>query len=202
MSDPTPGAELADAAEPSPTSRRDLVLAVAAGVVVSAVYLAYVAYYAINIPQGDDLTVIPNIYAALHGTLTFNDLWRQHTEARMLFPNLVFLASGSVDHFNEKTLALVSAVIFIASYAVLLRVFRAYLGRRLGPLTVLSVGVVFFSLADYGNALWDFQIAWYMTVFCLVAILYLLLVQPWFPRLCFVLAVVAAVIGSYSFTQF
>ncbi len=177
------------------------VLTVVAAVVVPVLYLLYIAHYVVVVPVGDDWTLVPLINASLHGHLSFDQLWRQHTEARMLFPNLVFLASGRLDHLDETHLALLSGVIFVASFALMLRIFRGYLGRRLSPLPVLTIAVVWFSLADYGNAVWDFQLAWFMVVFCLMAMIYLLLFHPGSRRIAFVLAVVAGVVASYSFTQ-
>ncbi len=176
-------------------------LTIAAAVVVPVLYLLYIAHYVAVVPVGDDWTLVPLVNASLHGHLSFDQLWRQHTEARMLFPNLVFLVSGRIDHLNETHLALLSGVIFIAGFALMLRVLRGYLGRRLTALPVLSIAVVWFSLADYGNAVWDFQLAWFMVVFCLMAMIYLLLFHPGSRRIAFVLALVAGVVASYSFTQ-
>jgi hypothetical protein len=52
---------------------------------------------------------------------------------------------------------------------MLLVLFRAYLRRPLTALPVLTVGVVWFSLADVQNALWSFQLAWYLVLFFFVA---------------------------------
>jgi len=54
------------------------------------------------------------------------------------------------------------------------------------------VGLIWFSLADYFNALWAFQFAWYLILFFFVLMLYLLLRENvaqlfsglrWSPRL-------------------
>ena len=65
----------------------------------------------------------------------------------------------------------------------------------------MAIGVVWFSLADVQNALWAFQINWYLTVALLVAMTYLLLVPNGHRWLWFGLAASAAVIASLSVVQ-
>ena len=128
-------------------------------------------------------------------------LWSQWSNARPFVSRLFFVAFGLLDHLNEKSIILCSAITFIASFIVLLPVFRSYLGRRLSLLSVLSLGIVWFSLVDVQNSLWSFQLAWYLVILFFVATLYLLLVPRHHRILCFTLAIVAAIAASFSFLQ-
>jgi len=169
----------------------------AAMILAPALYLIFVIHYSVNVPAQDDWTVVPLIHAALHGQLTFGALWKLHDENRMLFPNLAFVVLGVLSHDDLNVLTGVSAVIFVATFFVFLALFRSYRGRPLTPLVVLVLGVVWFSLEAWYNALWGFQLAWYLTLFCLMALLYLLLERP--SRLAFAFGLAAAVVGSFSF---
>ena len=69
---------------------------------------------------------------------------------------------------------LFSASLFTASYVFLLMMYRRTAGGWLGPIEVIVVGLIWFSLADWENALWGFQMAWYLTLFFVMAMLLVL----------------------------
>src|SRR5439155_13748900 len=142
-----------------------------------------------------DWTKMPIVVAALHNRIDFGHVWEQHTEARLVVPNLVFLVVGRPIRFNIQVMVLVGACSFVASYFVLLRLARDYVARPLGWLLILVLGVVWFSLVDTGNSLWAFQLAWYLVIFFLMAMLYFLLAWPYRRRVGLALATLAAVCG-------
>ena len=167
----------------------------AAMVAIPVLYLIFVLYYSKNVLFLDDWSVVPLVHAALHGGITPSALWAQHNENRMFVPNLVQVGMGVVTHDNTATVIVVSAFVFIATYAVLLATYRSYLGRPLRPLAVLLLGAVWFSILDWENALWAFQFAWYLILFFLIMMIYC------FQRRWFVVAVVLAVLASFSSLQ-
>ena len=61
-------------------------------------------------------------------------------------------------------------------------------------------GIVWFSLADVQNSLWNFQLAWYLATFFFVAMIYFLLIsrRHW---AFFALGILAAVAASCSIVQ-
>ena len=151
-------------------------------------------------PYEDDWTVVPLIHTALHGNLTFGGLWALHDENRMLVPNLIFVGLGVTTHDNLVALTIVSAVTFIAAFAVFLVLFRSYLARPVTPLAVLVLGLLWFSVAGWNNALWGFQVSWYLILFFLMGMTALLVFRrP--PRIAFPLAILAALLASWSFLQ-
>ena len=177
--------------------RRNVMLGIAAGV-PSLLYLLYVFHYSVNAPWSDDWNMIPNVDSAVHGHLSMKALWRQYTGTRLLIGRLVFVAFGFVDHLNEQSVILFSAVTFVATYFLFLSLFRSYVGRRLAILPVFVLGVVWFSLVDEQNALWSFQLSWYLAVFFFTAMMYLLLVPQGHRNLFLGLGILAAVAGSLS----
>ena len=172
---------------------------VVAAAVPALLYFIYVFHYSSNVPYLDDWNMIPLVNSAIHGHLAMGALWSQYAgAARIVVGKLIFVAFGLMDHLDEKSITLCSAVIFIASYVLLLICFRSYLGRRLRFLPVLVIGMVWFSLIDVQNSLWSFQISWYLVAFFFVAAMYLLLVPHQHRMLYFALAIVAAVGASFS----
>lgn len=182
-------------------ANRGRVVVAATASAIAVLYLIYIAHFATNVPKGDEWDVIPLVNSALHGHLTFGALWTQHLEARLLFPNLLFVAAGFVDHYDLRAIIILSALIYIASFFLLLVVVRAYIGRALTVLPTLILSLTWFSLAACFDALWGFQIAWYMVVLALVCLLYVLVVAKigWGASLA--LGIVAAVVASYSAVQ-
>jgi hypothetical protein len=192
--------------DPSPGGANPFWTPVAAAVslIMSGLYVAFVEYYSVNVPKGDEwVSVIPFVHESLHGQLSLGTLWTQEfNESHMFVPNLIFVASGRFDHLDTRTIMLLSALLLVTAYGLLLVLLRRYLGRKLTWLATASIGVVWFSLVDYENALWSFQIGWYLVVFFLLVTLWFLLGNwtrhPWLP---FAVAVAAAVAGSCSAIQ-
>lgn len=188
----------------SPTEGFWTLGAAAIAAILSGLYLGFVDYYAVNVPNGDEwVSVVPFVHNSLHGHLTIGALWDQEfNESHMFIPNLIFVAYGRFDHLDIKAIILLSAVLFVGAYALLLLLVRRYLGRRLTFLPAASIGIIWFSLVDYENALWSFQIAWYLVIFFFILTLWLLL-GNWtrHPWLVFALAIAAAVAGCCSAIQ-
>jgi hypothetical protein len=168
---------------------------------LAALYLVFVLTYSVDVPRDDDGGTVLLIHSALHGQFSFSYFWSQHLESRIFVLNLIFLAVGYLDHLDLRTVMILSALILVGAFLLLLRLFRIYLDRPLTALPVLLVGLVWFSLIDVTNALWAFQVAWYVVLFCLIVIPYLLLASRWPRTLNVALAIVAAVVATFSALQ-
>jgi hypothetical protein len=169
-------------------------------VVLAGLYAAFVAHYSLNVPFEDDWTLVPLIHAALHGHLSVGALWALHDENRMFVPNLIFVFSGVVTHDDLRVLIALSVVFFIASFLIYLALFRTYTRRPLTPLAVLVLGLIWFSVEDWNNALWAFQLAWYLILLCLMVMIALLTTRSQ-STIAFVVAILAAVVASFSFVH-
>lgn len=180
--------------------RHNTVLVAVAALVTPVAYLLFVAHFSTDSFFGDDWSVVLFVHPALHGHLSISQLWSQYNESRLLVGNAVDVAFGSLDHLDLRSVIVFSACLFVASYALLLAMARRYLGR-LTPLPVLTVGLVWFSLADVQNALWAFQLSWYLTVFFLMATLACLTLPMGRRPLWLALALAASVGSSLSTVQ-
>jgi hypothetical protein len=174
---------------------------IVAALLVPAIFLAYVARYAVNVPVADEWLRIPLIHDSLHGHLTLSALWAQYRETRILLGNVTFVLFGAIDNFDVRALALFNAAVFIVTYWLFLMVFRTYLGRRPGAVSVVMIGVVWFSFADSENPLFGFQAPWYLVVFFFVAMTYLFLVPNNHRNVAFSVGIVAAIAASASIVQ-
>ena len=183
------------------TARHNTPLTIVAAGLVPILYLVFIGSYAVNSFQADDWSLVPLVHAALHGGLSLGQLWQQHNESRLLVGNVIDVLFGFTDRLDARAIIFFSAGVFIAAYVCLLMLARKYLPTRLTPITVVTIGVLWFSLADIQNILWAFQVSWYLTVFFFVAMLYSLLVPERRRVLWFAAAVLLAVASSLSTVQ-
>jgi hypothetical protein len=183
------------------TRRVPTVLNIAAACIPAVLYLLYVRHYSFNLPFSDDWKKTPFVVSAIHGRVSLSAMWAQYAEARLFLPNLAFVLVGRLDHFNLQVIIALSAVSYIAGYALVLILFRGYVGRPLTPVPILSVGVIWFSLVDTGNSLWAFQLAWYLVIFFLALMLFFLLRRGVPSPALVALAIIAAAAGSVSMLQ-
>ena len=180
--------------------RHNSVLTIATASLTPIVYLVFIDRFAINAFYEDDWSIIPMVHAAVHGHLALSQLWGQYNESRLFSQNVIVVLFGFVDGLNLRSVIFLSAAVLIASYAGVLILVRQYLGK-LTPITVLVVGVIWFSLADVENALWAFQVSWYLTVFFFVTMLVALLIPNNHRTAWFVIAVLLASAASLTTVQ-
>ena len=163
----------------------------------------FVAAYGVNGLWFDDWGFVSLVHAAHSGHFSLGSVWAQHNENRMAIPYLAMLAVALPTHYDTKVVMLLDAVLFVAIFGVWLAIVSSFCQRRVTLPLVLVCGVVWFSLADWQNALWGFQLAWYLILGALMAMLLLLLnrspVRWEFGRL--LGAVALAVVASYSSAQ-
>ena len=184
---------------PAIAARRRFILA--AALVPPVAYVLCVWHYAVNAPYQDDWSVTGVVSAALHGRLTLRELWTQHAEGRLPVPYLLFVASGWINHLNLKSIVVLDALLFVATYVLMLHMFRIYTKRPLTVLRVLSLGVVWFCIVGLDGALWAFLLTWYLALFFVFVVTYLLLVWPSNRTLAIALAVPIAILASFSWVQ-
>jgi hypothetical protein len=175
------------------------------GFAVPAVcYVVLVQRYQVNVvwqDQWDDITVIRHFPS-------WSALWNQHTDNRVLFPNLIVVALAHTVHFNIEIEEYLGAIMLFCATALFI-----WLHKRRSPNTPLlfycPVAVVTLTLSQWQNALWGFQMAWYLVLLTL-AVTMAMLDRPltagplYWPRSdwpTFVVAVVVAVVGSFSSVQ-
>ncbi len=155
------------------------------------VYFWFLHHYALNVifwDQWSDIYVI--------GHQAWSNLWGQHGDHRILFPNLVVITLADTTHLNIVVEEFISAGCLLVATALIVLAHRR---RAPGTswLFYVPVVAVMFSLNQVQNTLWGFQLAWYMVLVALAAAIYVIdrPVLSW-PALA--LAVLITVVGSFS----
>ena len=162
-------------------------------------YLWMIHAYGVNVLFLDQLNDVALIGHAYSGTLHFSTLWSQHNENRIFFPNLVVLALAYTTHFNVLTEEYLSALMLFGATALVICAHKRRSPERRW-IWYCPVAFLLLSLAQAGNALWGFQIAWYMVLLMTALALFLLdSAQLRWPL--FGVAIAAAVVASFSSLQ-
>ena len=165
-----------------------------------AVYFWFIHRYGVNAiyyDQWDNVGLLTHtrfFHSYAHTTLP--TLWSQHGEDRTFFPNLIVLALGHLTNLNIVTELYLSAVLLLSAFVLIILAHRQDMARtRL--ILYLPVAFLMFTLGQYENTLFGFQLWLYLVMATMAATIFLLNLRKasW---LLLVAAIATAVVGSYS----
>ncbi len=159
--------------------------------------------FAVDVPFLDQWELVPLLDKWYRGSLSFRDLWAQHNEHRILFPRMIMLTLAWVSHWNtylELETNVVFAVGIFAAYALQIQATARRLTRPdlIGAIPLASLAV--FSITQYQNWLWGWQLQMFLNLFCVVAGL-LVLANGAFDWGRLALAVAFGVGATYAFAN-
>src|SRR6516162_4277770 len=83
-------------------------------------YFVFVSRYSVNVVVDDQFSDVALIGKAFSGHLQLGDLWAQHNEHRIFFPNLIVLALAYSTHLDVQTEEYLSAALLVASIGLLI----------------------------------------------------------------------------------
>jgi hypothetical protein len=159
----------------------------------------YIHRFALNVLYEDQFTNVVLVHHSRDGTLTWSELWAQHNENRVLFPNLVVLFLGWADHLDVVVEIWLNAILACIATALVVVTHK----RRSPGIPWIFYSPVIILLASFfplSNALFGFNLSWYLALASAAGALYVLdRTRVTGPVMA--LAVVLAVIASYSTLQ-
>jgi len=162
-------------------------------------YFWFLELYSVNAVVGDQWDLISMIKQSYVHFFDWGPMWAQHNENRIFFPNIILDLLVHADHFNVQVEEYLSAVMLFAAV-----VFIVWAHKRRSPSTpwlyYCPVAFLAFSVVQYGNTIWGFQLAWYMVLLALAAAI-LLLDRVTLTWVTLVGALAVAVVGSFSSLQ-
>ena len=180
-------------------SRVVKVLTVVGFAVPVVMYLIFLQHYSVNAMWQDQWDDVPVIRQSFGHFPDWSSLWLQHVDNRILFPNLIVIALAHTVHYNITVEEYVSALMLFAATAVFI-----WCHKRRSPQTPLlyycPVAFLTLTLAQWQNTIWGFQMAWYVVVLSL-AVTIALIDRQTFTWPVFTVAIVVAVVGSFSSLQ-
>ena len=162
------------------------------------IYFVYIVLYGVNVILGDEIELVPIIKQYFLGKFPFALLWKQHNENRMVVPNLFFLFLAKTTHLNMKISMYVSGCLVVLSYIFFILIYFKRFSKNLWGIVLPAY--LMFSLTQYENTLWGFQVAWYMILACFFGMLFFL-DQTRMSNKFFLSAALLAFVASFSSFQ-
>lgn len=138
-----------------------------------AAVAACICRYGVNVVFWDEWSVVSLYDDIVSNGITFEKLFAQHNEHRMLFPNLLLLLSLCMTKWNTKYVMYISAGILSVTYYLMIRC--SVPKKRIVDFTGTDVcfcvlsGLCLMSACQWENLLWGFQVAWFFIELCVVA---------------------------------
>jgi hypothetical protein len=166
----------------------------------AAFIVRLIAAYGVNVPFGDEWSMIPLFGKWNEHHLTFAELFRQHMEHRILFPKLIYIGFAQLTHWNVKAEMFFSVLLcVVTSLCVLGLLQRTVPGSTRRRLWLWAIAnLLIFSPAQAENWMWGFQLAMFIPTICLVGSL-LILSSAEIKRARFIAASILAIIATFSF---
>lgn len=138
----------------------------------AAVVLALILRYGVNLPYWDQWELLDTLIAARDGIMRWDLLVAQHNEHRMPFPKAIMLAAALLTGWNTRVELIIGFLISLGTLGMVAALMRPTL-NRLHPLAATwataAMSGLLFSLAQWENWLWGWQIQWFLTVLALVS---------------------------------
>lgn len=164
-------------------------------------YVWYIHQFGVNVPYWDEWSIIKIVTTPLKSLVNLPLLWSQHNENRMLFPNVLFIIISNATNFNTKTEMYVSSIFLLFSTLLVFTNFIVLNPRlQFRVWFLIPVAILMFSPVQYENALWGFQLGWYMVLFFSLLAIFLISVTNG-RSVGFVMAVISGILASFSSLQ-
>jgi len=170
------------------------------GLVPPALIVRLISEYGVNVPFGDEWSLVPLFAKWNDHKLIFGDLFQQHNEHRMLIPNLLYIAFAQLTHWNLRAEMFFSvflcAITSLCIYGLLRKTVGGSTPRRLAIWVICNL--LIFSPSQAENWTWGFQFAMFIPTVCFVATL-LILHARCINVIRLLCAILLVVVASFSF---
>jgi hypothetical protein len=163
-------------------------------------FLWFVASFSVNVPYWDQWSLV-NLFEKVDiGEASFGDFFAQHNEHRIFFPKLIIVSLAFLSQWNIKYELYFSIFLASITFYALYKLSSLQVENKRDfsvQLTNMLTFILIFSVVQYENWLWGFQLAWFLTNTCLaIAVLLITLSNSSPKRLYF--AAIPCFIASFS----
>ncbi|MFN6462630.1 MAG: hypothetical protein RMZ41_012380 [Nostoc sp. DedVER02] len=190
--------------KPFSSQKEKVLLAVAYSLPVVLLFW-FVTNFSVNVPFADDWGLV-DFFEKIHsGTVNFRDFFSQHNEHRILFPRIIFAILAFSSKWNIKLEIYFTFLLALVNFIILYKI-AAYNWNEdnkilfiLFNLFNITACLAHFSLNQYENWLWGFQITWLFINTCLILAIFILTVpKNLLPNIRLLLASLCCFIASFS----
>jgi hypothetical protein len=162
-----------------------------------------VAQYAVAVPFWDQWELVPLLDKTYHRALTLHDLWAQHNEHRILFPQIIMLLLARLTRWNIHYELAVNILLALGIFAVFVHQVKIT-GRKLAavrlPWAIPAISLIVFSISQYQNWLWGWQLQMFLNLLAVVGGI-VLLANEIFSWRRFAASALLGIVATYSFAN-
>ena len=167
--------------------------------------IGFVANFSVNVPIDDEWRLASLFEKIAEGNINFNDFWALHSNHRIVFPKIIIAVLAFASQWNINYQLCVSIGLAVVTFIALYKLSSMQVknaGDNLWHLANILTCILLFSLVQYENWLWGFQLAWFLVNLCFVAAVYVLSSdRKLLPSLRISIAAVFCFVASFSLAQ-
>lgn len=166
--------------------------------------LWFISKFAINIPYMDQWSLVPFFEKISDGKATFTDFFALHNEHRLFFPKLIFVGFAFLTNWKIRYELYFN---FILACITCFTLYKLSIKTQkpdnfLAKISTILTCLLIFSLMQYENWLWGFQLANQLINTCLVVATFILTsFQQWSINKRVIIAAILCFIASFSSAQ-
>lgn len=168
-----------------------------------SVLLFFILFFKIDLPYWDQWELVPLLEKLLTGKLTFGDIWANHNEHRILFPQVIMLSLAYFTDWNITYELILNFILGIGIFSLLIHqisLLSRENGFRISKWVYPLIALIVFSITQYKNWTWGWQIQILMSV--LATVIGIILLSKSATRLLyFFSSLFFGIIASYSFAN-
>jgi hypothetical protein len=157
----------------------------------------FVKKYLVSTPYLDQWEMVNFFIKGDKNQLGLSDFLTYHNEHRLFFPRLIMYGLAQVSGWNIKLELILNIALAVITFCFLFFMVKKALDRKWLTWAVALISWILFSISQWENWFWGWQMEWFMVVLGVVMTLYLLSSQPFSNRK-FFLAILAATLASFS----
>jgi len=159
-----------------------------------------IALTAVNVPYWDEWEWAELVFRFHSGTLSFADLWVQHNEHRLFFPQLILLTLDRFGGWSPVREQFISLFFVVAGQIGIFVMIRRTIRGSVGSIAGILVSIMLYGLWQAENFTWGFQMAWFLcNTACIVVVA--LLTRPQRNAFHVFASILIALIASFSSSQ-
>ena len=169
-------------------------------IILPIIFTSFFVYkFGITIPYWDQWELVPLLEKMHNHCLTIADLWTQHNEHRIILPQIVMLVLARLSNWNIFLELCTNIVLAIFILLLLLSILENTL-KTTSPLLKIFISMMVFSMVQYQNWIWGWQIQLFMSALGSVAAIWA--ANKWQGKAVgLIIVILAAILSSYSFNS-
>lgn len=165
----------------------------------SGIWALFVYYYGVNVPQLDEWDLVELVKIYSENNLRITDLFIQHNEHRLFFPNLIMITLSEISQLNTYWFMYFSLFLVCLILLLLYMIYRAHFKDiPLSLIWFIPISWFVFNVAQTDGMLWGYELQILLCVFGFIVALYSLNKSDG-PDKWLIFALLGGIVSTFSF---